>query len=105
MVKLLTLMARYEAQANCIFENFIGRAAGPTSYRRSSIIKSWPISTPVLQHSQTLRTDRRTFLRSDFYNLLWRPADVDEPLLMIVREGGRTYGVLYIYRAVGELPF
>jgi DNA-binding CsgD family transcriptional regulator len=67
--------------------------------------KSWPISTPVLQHSQTLRTDRRTFLRSDFYNLLWRPADVDEPLLMIVREGGRTYGVLYIYRAVGELPF
>jgi DNA-binding CsgD family transcriptional regulator len=66
----------------------------------------WPIPTPVLQHRQTLRTDHRTFLRSDFYNVLWRrQADIDEPLIMIVREAGRTHGTLTVYRAPGEPPY
>jgi DNA-binding CsgD family transcriptional regulator len=66
--------------------------------------RHWPIPTSVLQHRKTLRTDRRTFLRSDFYNVIWRHADADEPLLMIVREAGRTHGILYVYRAAGEPP-
>jgi DNA-binding CsgD family transcriptional regulator len=67
--------------------------------------RHWPIPTPVLQHRQTLRADRQTFLRSDFYNVLWRHADIDEPLLMIVREAARTHGMLYVYRAPGEPPY
>jgi DNA-binding CsgD family transcriptional regulator len=55
--------------------------------------------------SQTLRSDNRTFRLSDFYNVLWRQADIDEPILMIAREAGRTYGVLSVYRATGEAPF
>jgi DNA-binding CsgD family transcriptional regulator len=65
----------------------------------------WPISTPVLQHRQALRTDLRTFLRSDLYNVLWRHADIDEPLFMIAREAARTHGILYVYRALGEPPY
>jgi DNA-binding CsgD family transcriptional regulator len=67
--------------------------------------KLWPTSTPVLQLGQTLRSDNRTFRLSDFYNVLWRQADIDEPILMIAREVGRTYGVLSVFRAVGEAPF
>jgi DNA-binding CsgD family transcriptional regulator len=66
--------------------------------------KRWPALTPVLQHRRTLRVDRRTFLHSDFYNAVWRPAGADEPLMMVVREAGRTHGILYVYRATGESP-
>jgi DNA-binding CsgD family transcriptional regulator len=71
--------------------------------KRLSDPKLW--SAPVLQHRQTLCTDNRTFLRSELYNVLWRPADIDEPIRMIAREAGRTYGVLSVFRAVGEAPF
>jgi hypothetical protein len=67
--------------------------------------KLWPMSTPVLQLSQTLRSDKRTFRLSDFYNLLWRQADMDEPILMIARDADRNYGVLSVYRAPGEAGF
>ncbi len=39
----------------------------------------WPMSTPVLQLSQTPHCDSRAFRLSDFYNVLWRQADIDEP--------------------------
>jgi DNA-binding CsgD family transcriptional regulator len=67
--------------------------------------KLWPMSTPVLQLNQTLRCDSRAFRLSDFYNVLWRQADIDEPLLLIAREAGRTHGVLSVWRAPGEAPF
>ena len=49
-------------------------------------IKTWPASKSVLPLGQTMRLDRRTFLRSDYYNALWRPAGLHEGLVLRVRE-------------------
>ena len=54
---------------------------------------------------QQLRVDRPTFLRSDFYNVLWRPIDYYEHLMLGVRQAGRVHGVLYVHRAAGAGPF
>src|ERR1700722_725469 len=68
-------------------------------------IKTWPVSKPVLPLGQTMRLDRRTFLLSDYYNTIWRPAGLYEGLVLRVREANRTHGLLHVYRAVGEAPF
>jgi hypothetical protein len=65
---------------------------------------NWPVSNPVLELEQNLRVDRYTFLRSDFYNTLWRLAEIHERLSVLVREVDRKHGVLHIYRAPGEPP-
>jgi DNA-binding CsgD family transcriptional regulator len=68
-------------------------------------IKTWPMSKPVLPLGSMMRLDRRTFLLSDYYNALWRPAGVHEGLVLCVREGNRNHGLLHVYRALGEAPF
>jgi DNA-binding CsgD family transcriptional regulator len=70
-----------------------------------SMFKYRPPSTPVQQLDQYLLVDRHAFLRSDFYNILWRAEDIYECLLLYVRSAGRIHGVLHIYRAVGDAPF
>lgn len=37
-----------------------------------------PVRDPVAHFSRLLRVDHRTFLRSNFYNVIWRPADIFE---------------------------
>jgi hypothetical protein len=64
-----------------------------------------PRSSPVHQFWPTLRVDHPTFLRSDFYNLIWRPVDRFEPLTLLVRNGGQSQAALYVYRGVGEHSF
>ena len=64
-----------------------------------------PFRVPVLRFEQQLRVDLRTFLRSDYYNHLWRPVDNCNPLMLGLREAGRVRGVLQVYRAMGERPF
>ena len=50
-------------------------------------------------------TDERGFLRSDYFNLLCRPIEAYEPLLMPLREGRRIHGMFFIWRAASEVPF
>ena len=65
----------------------------------------WPGSKPVIHTRQRLITDRRTFETSDFYNLLWRPVDINDGLMLRVREAGRSLGVLYVWQEAKGPPF
>jgi DNA-binding CsgD family transcriptional regulator len=49
--------------------------------------------------------DRQTFLRSDFYDLLWRPTECNELLNLRVRDAQRIFGALFIWRGPGDRPF
>jgi hypothetical protein len=60
---------------------------------------------PVRQLEWNLLVDRPTFLRSEFYNRLWRAAEVHDTLSLCVRSAARIHGLLEIYRAIGEPPF
>jgi DNA-binding CsgD family transcriptional regulator len=64
-------------------------------------------STPNAVHQfwPTLRVDYRTFLHSDYYNEICRPADIHEVVTIVVREANRNHGALEIYRAAREPPF
>jgi DNA-binding CsgD family transcriptional regulator len=70
-----------------------------------NLVKAWPASQPVRRSEQNLLVDHSTFLRSDFYNILWREADVHEHLTLCVRENGRIHGLMHLYRAAGDAPF
>jgi DNA-binding CsgD family transcriptional regulator len=59
----------------------------------------------VQRAAQILRVDQRTFLRSDYYNLLMRPVDAYEPLLLPIREADRILGMFFVWRAACEVPF
>jgi DNA-binding CsgD family transcriptional regulator len=79
--------------------------------RQTSVVKTltkfkyWPPSTPVRQLEQNLLVDRPTFLRSEFYNVIWRAAEVHETLSLCVRSADRIHGLLEVCRATGEPPF
>jgi hypothetical protein len=59
-------------------------------------LRQWPMSNPVVQLGQHLVVDRGTFVRSDFYNLIYRPADILDTLILLVRETGRICGALHV---------
>jgi len=62
--------------------------------------------SPVLhfwEHSLTV--DRSAQLRSDHYNMIMRPMEIDETIILRVRELGRTFGALYLMRSPGEPLF
>jgi hypothetical protein len=67
--------------------------------------KCWPPSDRVLRLEHKLLVDRSTFLRSEFYNELWRVAEIHETLTLVVRSAGQIYGTLDICRGTGEAPF
>jgi len=54
---------------------------------------------------QALSVDRRTYLRSDFYNLIMRPSGADECRFLSVREPGRVLAELCLGRAMQDAPF
>jgi DNA-binding CsgD family transcriptional regulator len=68
-------------------------------------VKCWPPADRVLRLEQKLLVDRPTFLRSAFYNDLWRVAEIHETLTLVVRSAGRIYGTLDVCRGTGEPPF
>ena len=62
--------------------------------------------SPVLNFwEHSLKVDRSVQLRSDHYNIIMRPMEIDEILILRVRENGRTFGALYLMRAPGEPLF
>jgi DNA-binding CsgD family transcriptional regulator len=64
-----------------------------------------PVSNSVFQLGHHLLVDRRTFLRSDYYNLLWRPAGVIDALAFRVMEASRMHGALFVWRGPDDVPF
>ncbi len=69
-------------------------------------IRSWARSEPpVCRGEDTLRVDLATFLRSDYYNLLWRAAGIHQQLILHVRDAVRSHGMMYVYRAPNDPPF
>jgi DNA-binding CsgD family transcriptional regulator len=68
-------------------------------------IEGWPVPNPVLRFERTLLVDRRTFQRSEFYNVLWRAADIDDSLMSCARDRGQVRSLLHIYRSAGDAPF
>jgi DNA-binding CsgD family transcriptional regulator len=64
-----------------------------------------PVSNSVVQLGHHLLVDRSTFLRSDYYNLLWRQAGVIDALRLEAREASRIHGTLYVWRGPGDVPF
>jgi DNA-binding CsgD family transcriptional regulator len=65
----------------------------------------WPSSERVVPLEQKLLVDRPTFWRSEFYNGLWRVAEIHDTLSLIVRSSAQIYGTLDICRGVAEPPF
>jgi DNA-binding CsgD family transcriptional regulator len=93
------------AMMNLFFKEFYLTDCEAAVLRTIGRFKYWPPSHPVQQLEQKLLVDLRTFLRSEFYNAVWRPAEIHEPLMLGVRLAGRIQGMLHIYRAAGDLPF
>jgi DNA-binding CsgD family transcriptional regulator len=95
-----------EAVIELYFKEFFMTDRENSFIKPFNLVRTWPLSQPVRRSVQNLLVDQATFLRSDFYNILWRgAADVHEHLTLCVRENGRIHGLLHIYRAAGDKPF
>jgi DNA-binding CsgD family transcriptional regulator len=68
-------------------------------------ISAFPASSAVVPFAQHLRGDRRKYRGTDYYNAIWRPAGIDDVLILGVRPPGQKLGVLRIFRAAEEVPF
>ena len=62
------------------------------------------VHDPVVHFDRILRVDHRTFLRSDFYNVIWRPADIYEFLRLRI-PAPEPAPWLCIYRGEQEARF
>jgi DNA-binding CsgD family transcriptional regulator len=62
-------------------------------------IGRFPTTKSVLRVEECLLdVDWLTFLRSDFYNVIWRPAGAHDGLIVPIRTAGRVQGTLYLLR-------
>jgi hypothetical protein len=59
----------------------------------------------VQRAKEILRVDERAFSRNDYYNLLIDPIDASEPILLPIRDAHRIHGMVFVWRAVNEIPF
>jgi hypothetical protein len=87
------------------FEEFCGTRRDVEVWGPYAERMTLPGPNLVQRAGDLLRVDQRAFLRSDYYNHLLRPVDAYEPLMIPVREAGRTLGALYVHRAATEEPF
>ena len=87
------------------FEEFFMTDRQTSVVKTLGVCKDWSPFTVVRQLEQNLVVDRPTFLRSEFYNDLWRTAEIHETLTLVVRLAGRLHGWLDVCRAAGEPPF
>jgi DNA-binding CsgD family transcriptional regulator len=86
-------------------KEFHNRREREVCYVFSEILTN-PIPSPVLHFwEHSLIVDRSAQLRSDHYNLVLRPIEVDEVLILRVRAMGQIFGALYVARAAGEPPY
>lgn len=88
-----------------LFQSFLYDATPDCRDQNRYRFKHWPRSRPVQQLDQHLLVNRRAFLHSEFYNVLWRAAEICETLMSCVWVDGRIRGLLQIYRSAGDPPF
>ena len=74
-------------------------------FKQTNLARNWPRSTPVLSWTEVLAADRGKWLRSDYYNLLWRPYGFHDSLGLGVRTHGRIGGMLFVFHETGQAPF
>ena len=55
--------------------------------------------------SRVFTVDWNTFLRSDYYNLLWRPYGIATGTLFKISQAGRPVGAFYFFRGGNETAF
>jgi DNA-binding CsgD family transcriptional regulator len=90
---------------NLFFKEYYMTDRQTTVLKTPGRTKGWPPSDRVLRLEQKLLVDRPVFLRSEFYNDLWRVAEIHETLTLVVRSAGRIYGTLDVCRGTDEPPF
>jgi DNA-binding CsgD family transcriptional regulator len=71
----------------------------------SAIRTSNALKPLVTRGENTLRVDLPEFMRSEYYNLLWRAVDIHYQLILVARDAVRKHGMLYVYRSAGDPPF
>jgi DNA-binding CsgD family transcriptional regulator len=86
-------------------KEFAGRSAEAELRGTFGDLRSWSYGTRVTTGEQILRVDTQTWLQSEYYNILWRPAEIHHQLMLIVTAAGRPQGVLYAYRSQQDAPF
>jgi DNA-binding CsgD family transcriptional regulator len=59
----------------------------------------------ALDFGRILSVDRRTYLNSDFYNLVLRPLNYADSLHLVVRALGRPLGDLAVWRSLNDVAF
>jgi DNA-binding CsgD family transcriptional regulator len=65
-----------------------------------------PCRTPVTEWLQfLLKVDRRSYLLSDYYNILMRPSGIDDGIYVHLTEGHRPFGALMLFRGPQEPAF
>ena len=87
------------------YQEYYGTDAQTEVLKTYGILKSWTPSDVVLRLEQRLLVDRSVFLRSDFYNGLWRIAEIHDTLMLAVGSSGRLFGAIELCRGVDEPPF
>jgi DNA-binding CsgD family transcriptional regulator len=104
-LEVVNYYGRFTAISELYFQEFCGTFRENSLMRGFKKILTSPLSNPVQPFWPHLQVDLPTFLRSELYNIIFRAANIYEPLTMCVREAGRYHGVFYFYRAERELPF
>ena len=87
------------------FKEFHSRKRERDLFKQTNLARDWPRSTPVLSWADVLAADRGKWLRSDYYNLLWRPYGFYDSLGLGVRTHGRIGGMLFVFHETDQAPF
>jgi DNA-binding CsgD family transcriptional regulator len=64
-----------------------------------------PNSMVMLYRERTMKVDRRTFEKHDFYNLAVRPSGIDDVVQLKISQHGHHFGLLHISRQKNDPEF
>jgi DNA-binding CsgD family transcriptional regulator len=69
------------------------------------LARDWPASKPVLSWADLLAVDHDKWLRSDYYNVLWRPYSFYRSIGLGVPGHRRTRHMMFVFREAAQAPF
>jgi DNA-binding CsgD family transcriptional regulator len=87
------------------FKEFHAQNRERDLFKYVHLARHWPAVKPVLAWANLLAVDHSKWLRSDYYNLLWRPYDFYESIGLGVPEHGQMRHMLFVFRKSGQGPF
>jgi hypothetical protein len=67
-------------------------------------VTNWPASRS-LKATHVKPFIDKAFLRTDYYNCLWRPAGIHEFVVATIQDAGHERGRIHLYRSAGEAHF